>query len=143
MNVQQRLRKGLFVVLKHTLNPVTRRIARSSRGPFTLVRHVGRRSGKPYETPIIVCPVEDGFVIELTYGHDVDWHKNVLAVEGCTVVWHGKEYVIDKIEPLDTETGRAAFPLSQRLILRLRRKHFEKMKFEKNHTMIVNCGVTN
>jgi hypothetical protein len=77
-----------------------------------------------------VSPVEDGFVIELTYGVDVDWHKNVLAAGGCTLVWHGKEYRIDEIEPLDVETGRAAFPLSQQLILRLlRRKHFEKLKF--------------
>jgi deazaflavin-dependent oxidoreductase (nitroreductase family) len=131
MNLHQQLRNGWLIVLKYTLNPLTRRLARSSFGPFTIVRHVGRRSGKLYETPIIVSPVEDGFVIELTYGHDVDWHKNVLAAGGCTVVWHGKEYVINKIEPLDTETGRAAFPPTQQLILRLLgRKHFEKMKFQ-------------
>ena len=131
MSLQQQLRKGLFVVLKHTLNPLTHRLARSSHGPFTLVRHVGRRSGQRYETPIIVSPVEDGFVIELTYGPDVDWHKNVLAAGGCTVVWHGKEYVIDTIEPLNTETGRAAFPPAQQFILRvIRRKHFEKLKFQ-------------
>jgi deazaflavin-dependent oxidoreductase (nitroreductase family) len=134
MSLQQQLRKGLFVVLNHTLNPLTRRLARSSHGPFTLVRHNGRRSGKRYETPIIVSPVEDGFVIELTYGPDVDWHKNVLAAGGCTVVWHGKEYVIDTIEPLDTETGRAAFPPAQQFILRLiGRKHFEKLKFQQAH----------
>jgi deazaflavin-dependent oxidoreductase (nitroreductase family) len=131
MNLQQQLRNGLLIVLKYTLNPLTRRLARSSFGPFSIVRHIGRRSGKLYETPIIVGPVKDGFVIELTYGHDVDWHKNVLAAGGCTVIWHGKEYVIDKIEPLDTQTGRAAFSPPQQLILRLlRRKHFEKMKFQ-------------
>lgn len=131
MKLQQQLRHGLLIVLKYTLNPLTRRLARSSFGPFSIVRHVGRRSGKLYETPIIVGPVKDGFVIELTYGHDVDWHKNVLAAGGCTVIWHGKQYVIDKIEPLDTETGRAAFTPPQQLILRLlRRKHFEKMKFQ-------------
>ena len=131
MRLKQQLRNGLLVVLKYTLNPLTRRLARSSFGPFTIVRHVGRRSGKLYETPIIVSPVKDGFVIELTYGYDVDWHKNVLAAGGCTLIWHGKQYVIDKIEPLDAETGRAAFPPPQRQILRiLGRKHFEKMKFQ-------------
>jgi deazaflavin-dependent oxidoreductase (nitroreductase family) len=121
----------LLIVLKYILNPLTRRLARSSFGPFTIVRHVGRRSGKLYETPIIVSPVEDGFVIELTYGYDVDWLKNVLAAGGCTLVWHGKEYVIDKTEPVDTETGRAAFPPPQQLFLRiLGRKHFEKMRFQ-------------
>ena len=131
MRLKQQLRNGLLIFLKYTLNPLTRRLARSSFGPFTIVRHVGRRSGKLYETPIIVSPVKDGFVIELTYGYDVDWHKNVLAAGGCTLIWHGKEYVIDKIEPLDAETGRATFPPPQRQILRiLGRKHFEKMKFQ-------------
>lgn len=130
MNLQQQLRNAWLKLLKYTLNPLTRRLARSSFGPFSIVRHVGRRSGKLYETPIIVSRVKDGFVIELTYGPDVDWHKNVLAAGSCTVVWHGQEYDIDKIEPLDTETGRAAFPPSQRLILRLLgRTHFEKMTF--------------
>ncbi len=130
MNISQQLRHGLLITLKHTLNPLTRRIARSRFGPFAIVQHVGRRSGKVYETPIIVVPVQDGFVIELTYGYDVDWHKNVLAAGGrATVIWHGKEYATNGIEPLDAETGRAAFPPPQRLILRLAgMKHFEKMK---------------
>ena len=131
MNLQQQLRNGWLIVLKFTLNPLTRRLARSSFGPFSIVRHIGRRSGKPYETPIIVAPVTDGFVIELTYGPDVDWHKNVVAAGGCTLVWHGKEFEIEKIEPVDTQTGRAAFSPPQQLILRLlRRKHFEKLTFQ-------------
>ncbi len=134
MSLRQQLRKGLLTILKYTLNPLTRRLAKSSVGPFTLVRHVGRRSGNLYETPIIVSPVEDGFVIELTYGHDVDWHKNVLAAGGCTIVWHGREYVIDKIEPMDAEAGRAAFPQPQRTILRIMgMKHFERMRFQQQN----------
>jgi deazaflavin-dependent oxidoreductase (nitroreductase family) len=131
MNLQQRLRNGWLIVLKYSLNRLTRRLAHASLGPFSIVRHVGRRSGKLYETPIIVSRVNDGFVIELTYGPDVDWHKNVVAAGSCSVVWHGQEYRIDQIEPLDTQTGRAAFPPWQRLILRLLgRKHFEKLRFQ-------------
>ena len=130
MKPQQKLRKGFLKLLKHTLNPLTRRLAGSSFGPFCIVRHVGRKSGRIYETPIIVSPVDDGFVIELTYGFDVDWHMNLLAAGGCTLLWHGKKYTIDTIEQLNTETGRVAFPLPQRLVLRiLRRQHYEKLKY--------------
>jgi hypothetical protein len=120
------------VAKQKLLDQMTRRLARSSFGSFSIVRHIGRRSGKLYETPIVVGPLKDGFVIELTYGPDVDWHKNVVAAGGCMVVWHGQEYVIDTIEPVDTETGRAAFSPSRQLLLRLlRRKHFEKLKVQK------------
>lgn len=128
MYLQLRLRRGWLNVLKYTVNPLTRRLARSGVEPFAIVQHVGRRSRKWYETPIIVSPVSDGFVIELTYGPDVDWRKNVLAAGGCTVVWHGNEYRITALEPLDTVRGRAAFPPSQQYILRLLgRTHFEHM----------------
>jgi deazaflavin-dependent oxidoreductase (nitroreductase family) len=125
----QRLRHGFLNGLKYGLNPLTLKLGHGSFGPFAIVRHVGRKSGKRYETPIIVSPVKDGFVIELTYGHNVDWHKNVIAAGGCTLVWHGKEYAIDKIEPLDTETGRSAYPFPQSFVLRLlNRQDFEVMR---------------
>lgn len=131
MNLQQQLLHGWLLVLKHTLNPLTRRLAHSSFGPFSIIQHVGRRSGKHYETPLMARPVEGGFVVELTYGPNVDWYKNVLAAGGCTVIWHGQAYRINKIERLDSETGRAAFPQLARLILRLLgRRHFEKMTFQ-------------
>jgi len=129
MNFKQRLRKGLLIVIKHSLNPLTRRLARSAFGPFSIIQHVGRRSGKVYETPIIASPVENGFVIELTYGYDVDWHKNVLAAGGCTVIHHGKAYVIDGIEAMSTEAGRAAYPAGMQPLMRLLGlKHFELLK---------------
>jgi hypothetical protein len=134
MAVKEKIRKGIGVVLKYTLNPLTRRLAHSSFGPFSIIRHVGRRSGKQYETPIIVALAENGFVIELTYGPDVDWYKNVLAAGGCTVIWHDKDYVIDKLEPMDTDLGRSAFPLPARLILYLLgRQHFVKMTGPTSH----------
>jgi len=132
LKLLQKVRKGFLILLKHTLNRGTLRLARASYGPFCIVRHLGRKSGRLYETPIIVSPAEDGFVIELTYGYEVDWHKNIVAAGSCTLLWHGKEYVVDRIEPLDTDTGRAAYPLPQRIILRiLGRKHYEKLIFQR------------
>jgi deazaflavin-dependent oxidoreductase (nitroreductase family) len=128
MKLKRQIRHRFLNFLKNNFNPLTRKVAQSSHGPFAIVRHVGRRSGKKYETPIIVQPAGDGFVIELTYGPSVDWYKNVLAAGGSTVVWHGRDYVIDKIETLDTETGRAAFPLGMQFIMRVAGlKHFVKM----------------
>jgi deazaflavin-dependent oxidoreductase (nitroreductase family) len=129
VTLRARVRKGLLRLLKVSLNPLTRRLARAPFGPFAAVQHVGRRSGQHYETPIMVSPVRGGFVIELTYGPDVDWHRNVLAAGGCTLIWHGQRFVIDQIEPLATDAGRHAFPWPQRLVLIfLQRTHFELMR---------------
>jgi hypothetical protein len=43
----------LVSVLSRTLNPLTLRLARDGRGPFTIVRDRGRTSGRGYETPIV------------------------------------------------------------------------------------------
>ncbi|NTU78433.1 MAG: nitroreductase family deazaflavin-dependent oxidoreductase [Chloroflexales bacterium] len=128
MNLPPRIRQAWLMLIKHTVNPLTRWLARSSIGPFSIIQHVGRRSGKTYETPLIVAPIRGGFMIELTYGPDVDWHKNIVAGGGCTVVRRGQAYVIHQIERVDAATGLAAFPPSQRFVLGLlRRTHFEKL----------------
>lgn len=114
---------------KHVTNRVLRRFANSSRGPFAVIYHVGRRSGKPYETTIMVWPLRDSFVIALTYGEPVDWYRNILASERCTVRWHGKVYTLGKPESVDVKTALQAFPPFFRLILRGRVQHFVQMPF--------------
>ncbi len=103
---------------KRVLNRFTGRLARSSRGIFAIVKHVGRRSGKTYETPIIVVPISGGFVIALTYGTHVDWYRNVMAAGHCEILWHQREYAVDRIEPMTTEAGLLSFSSWQRMILR-------------------------
>jgi deazaflavin-dependent oxidoreductase (nitroreductase family) len=112
-------------VLKHTLNPITLRLARSGRGPFSIVKHVGRKSGRHFETPIIVQPTDGGFMVELTYGPNVDWYRNVVAANGCTICYRAKDYLVNDIEPVDVATGIAAFsPLQRRLLTAIHRTHF-------------------
>jgi deazaflavin-dependent oxidoreductase (nitroreductase family) len=116
---------------KHIFNRVTRKFASFSRGPFAVIRHVGRRSGKPYETPIMVEPTGDSVVIALTYGPEVDWYRNVLAAGHATLLWHGREYTLEKPEPLAVQTALSAYPQPQRLILRmLGTQHFVSMKYQ-------------
>jgi deazaflavin-dependent oxidoreductase (nitroreductase family) len=112
-------------ILKHTLNPLTLRAARRGRGPFSIVTSVGRKTGKTYETPIIVQPTEGGFMIELTYGDRVHWYRNIVAAGGCKLTYKGIEYDFTGVEPVGTAAGLAAFPASQQWILTLlHRQHF-------------------
>jgi hypothetical protein len=83
------MRRTFLWLLKNTLNRLTTRVARSGRGPFSLVRHVRRKSGIVYETPIIVAAAPEGFVAELTYGEDVNWYRNIVAAGGCDLLAAG------------------------------------------------------
>ena len=103
---------------KYVTNRILRIFAYASRGPFALVRHVGRRSGKPYETVIMVWPLGASFVVALTYGPKVDWYQNLLAAGGGRVLWHKQVYAVGKPEPIDAETALTAFPAPFRQILR-------------------------
>src|SRR5947208_8466812 len=115
---------------KNIFNRLIHTFAGASYSPFALIRHVGRRSGTPYETPIIVEPIgDDSVVIALTYGPAVDWYRNVLAAGRATLRWHGRTYALDKPEPIDRATALPAFPAPLRLILRMPgTQHFVRMK---------------
>ena len=116
------------IINKHVTNPLLRRFARLSRGPFAVIRHVGRRSGKSYETTIMIWPLRDGFVIALTYGPEVDWYRNILVAEHSTLLWHGRVYTVGRPEPLDVEAALPALPPAFRLILRRRGVPFVYVK---------------
>lgn len=130
MTLWARIQNRIRFFNKRILNRLVRRFAGSSNTPFVMIRHVGRRSGKPYETPIIAMPTAGGFVVALTYGVEVDWYRNVLAAGRCVLVWHGKDYAIDRIEPLDKPTAIRAFPSPFRQILgRLGTHDFVRMSY--------------
>ncbi len=116
-------RRRFLRLLNRTLNRVTLRMARAGRGPFSVVRHVGRRSGRVYETPLILAGVDGGFVAELTYGPDVDWYRNVVAAGGCTVLHRGTEYPVDAVSPCPAAEGLRAFGWPAAAVLRLLRRH--------------------
>lgn len=129
MKFQQFLLNRIRFLNKRIFNRMTLKFAGSSHSPISIIRHVGRRSGTAYATPVVVQPLGDRFVFALPYGRNVDWYRNVLAARRGTVVWHGKEYAVENPEPLVVSTGRPAFPLALRLIVRIMgAQHFMQMK---------------
>lgn len=128
-DVAGRIKRAWLWTIKRTLNPLTLWMARRGVGPFSLVRHVGRKSGATLETPLLLARVPGGFIAELTYGTGVNWYRNIVAAGGHgIIVWRGHEYPIDRIEPYPTDAGRRAFgrPASWLLTL-LRRREFRML----------------
>jgi deazaflavin-dependent oxidoreductase (nitroreductase family) len=65
------------------------------------VRHVGRKSGRPYVTPVGARLAGDTFVIPLTFGNQSDWSRNVRAAGGCSIRLNGVDYQVDQPELAD------------------------------------------
>ena len=77
-------------------------------GSISVVRHVGRTTGKPYETPVQAVEVDDGFAIALPYGTNTDWLKNVMASGSATLAHDGNIHPVDRPEvvPLSDVSDR-------------------------------------
>jgi deazaflavin-dependent oxidoreductase (nitroreductase family) len=73
---------------------------------WSIVEHVGRRSGKTYRTPVSVFPTADGVAVLLPYGTDSDWVKNLQAADGGQVKLSGKTFRVTN--PRIVPTANAA-----------------------------------
>ncbi|WP_375486863.1 nitroreductase family deazaflavin-dependent oxidoreductase [uncultured Mycobacterium sp.] len=80
---------------RYVTNPVQRLWA-GWLPPFGILEHIGRRSGKPYRTPLNVFNADvdgqPGVAILLTYGPDRDWLKNLNAAGGGRMRRSGKTF---------------------------------------------------
>jgi deazaflavin-dependent oxidoreductase (nitroreductase family) len=72
---------------------------------WSLVEHVGRRSGRIYRTPVSAFSTPDGVAILLPYGEDRDWVKNLQAAGRGRVVLSGKTFEVR--DPRIVPTGAA------------------------------------
>jgi len=87
-----RWRPGLDAVRrfnKQVGNPVASRVSGTR---LTLVHHTGRTSGRDYVTPVWGERSGGWFFIQLPYGTDVDWCRNILAAGGCVLECGGVRY---------------------------------------------------
>jgi deazaflavin-dependent oxidoreductase (nitroreductase family) len=115
--VNPTLARRIAYVNKHFTNRLTRPLAPHVPG-FGVVAHVGRRSGRTYETPINVFRRPDGLLVALTYGRNSDWVRNVVAAGGCELTTRGRHYRLTGPEVF-RDPRREAVPRLVRQVLRL------------------------
>lgn len=101
----------------------TNKLQRSSAGkPGTstsMIRHQGRVSGRPYDTPIVPFATDDGFLVSLPYGPDTDWTKNVLAHGSAVLTTDGRTHEVHRPEVIPTAAVKDLFPPSEQRTHRL------------------------
>jgi deazaflavin-dependent oxidoreductase (nitroreductase family) len=89
------------------MRPLALRSAGKQGSSTSVIRHVGRRSGRTYQTPVIAARHDDSFLIALPYGERTDWLRNVLGKGSATIVTNGRAYEVDRPEviPMVEATG--------------------------------------
>ena len=96
--------------------PLALRSAGKQGSGTSVVRHVGRRSGRTYETPVVAVQHDDRFLIALPYGERTDWLKNVLDSGSAAIVTNGHTYEVDRPEVIPMAEATAYFrPREQRM----------------------------
>jgi len=129
VSLRQQLMERVRYFNKRYLNPFTLSFAGRPHSPYAIVQHVGRKSGCVYATPVLAMAVEDHFVIPLPYGKHVDWCRNVLAAESCTIGFQGHAYRVGESELVGPSEGLPAFPQwTQSMLVRAETAQFLRLK---------------
>jgi deazaflavin-dependent oxidoreductase (nitroreductase family) len=85
----------------------------------SVVRHIGRKTGRSYDTPVRAVRTADGFVIALPYGPNTDWLKNVIASGRATIVFEGEAYPVDQPQVVPLTQESSSFTPGNRLAHRV------------------------
>jgi len=101
------------------MNPRAMKTAGQPGAYAGVVRHVGRKSGTPYETPVGPFPTDHGFDIALPYGSSPDWLKNVVAAGSAVIVHEGVAYSVDQPELIAAAEAMDNIPPSERRNIRV------------------------
>jgi deazaflavin-dependent oxidoreductase (nitroreductase family) len=105
-------------VNRSVTNPRVMRTAGSAQTQTSVIAHVGRKSGRVYETPVDVISTTTGLLIALPYGTRVDWLRNVVAAGSATVLTHGDR--VDVERPTIVATADVAALIPRRTLRTLR-----------------------
>lgn len=117
MSKLQSVRNRIRIMNKHGINKLTIKGAGRTGSPFSILYHTGRKSGTQYAIPIILEPKDNGFVIALTYGREVDWLKNILHAGVCKIRYKNQDYILEKPVFISQTEALQAFSWFPRRIL--------------------------
>lgn len=110
---------GLFLRCARATAGLMRPLAGNRWNPiFSVVRHVGRRSGTTFETPVAARRIDGGFVLALAFGSGAHWYRNLVAARGGVIRWRGVDYPVGAPEPIGVGLAVATFNAVQRAGLR-------------------------
>lgn len=87
---------------------------------YSIVRNVGRTSGRQYRNPVSAYPLGDGFVIAVLYGAKSNWVRNVMAAGGYTLQTKGRDYQLERPEIITPAQALPAYPAPYRRKMRSR-----------------------
>jgi deazaflavin-dependent oxidoreductase (nitroreductase family) len=120
---------GIRIINKYFFNRITLFLAAHGKGPFSIICHLGRKSGRAYQTPVLASYIDEMAVIPLSYGEDVDWLKNILAQGGCEIIRTKKRLNGISPEVVDSTVALALLPDKRRKLFR----RFNLEKFVQVH----------
>ncbi len=124
LSLRNKIIDGIRIFNKYIFNRLTLALTKSGRGPFSIVQHKGRRSGRAYQTPVLASYFDGMIVIPLSYGEKVDWLRNVLAQGGCEIIRNKNKINATNPEVIDSSVAYEVLPEE-------RRRLFERHKMEK------------
>lgn len=100
-------------------NPKQLRSAGQPGSYASVVHHVGRRSGTPYRTPVVVQPAGDDLLVALPYGPRADWVQNVLAAGSATIDHEGGTIRATRPALVPSELANPHFPAREQRMHRV------------------------
>ncbi len=102
---------------RRLVNPVASKVA-GNHGPFAMVVHIGRKSGKERRTPVTVFVDDTTYRIALTYGPGADWVENVMASGEFWLEYQRTLIHLTGLEIVDASDAVAHVPSAVRAALR-------------------------
>lgn len=81
---------------------------------MAVIAHTGRKSGKPYRTPVMAFVDSKSVSVVLNYGEHSDWVRNVRAAGSAQLVHRGKHYQLSnpRIIPATDQKARLVATLT-------------------------------